>query len=269
MSDDFFTGLRRGQIINARNDAANAVQAGKRAREERNEAIQDAVNWKAYALELEELIIEIGSRLEATIALTEKILRAANGELVEHADKLLAADETGEAARRAILEEVQKTSKTGMVQAHQQRLKENPDADKKAVAIEKTYSPQSERFSKIWSDFIKIKTSRKDGPPTPADAIKMRELLLEIGPELIAANNLTLRLLAEGNGQQVEKKLLAADQRDARREYLDAQVGNSREGMIEASVKEIASVVSLKNPDSTFSRQQAKIAGRTGDANVK
>lgn len=266
---DYWEAGRVIAINNARNEAASEAQAKRRAQAQRNEAVGTANMWYEYAMDLEELIIELGSRLEAATALTEQILRAANGEPVEHADKLLAADEAGEAARRALLKQVQETSKTGMTQAHQQHLKIKPDAGSKKVPINQTYSPQSERFAKIWENFTKVRNSRKDGPITQADAIKMRELLLEIGPELIAANNLTLRLLAEGNGQQVPEKLMPADQRAARKAYLDAQAGNSRTGMIDASLGEIASVVSLKNPDSTFSRQQAKIAGRTGDANVK
>lgn len=248
-------GMMKGQMMDAQNRAFNAEQ-------DKNQAIENANDWKKYAYELEELVIELGSRLEATTILVEQILRAANGEPVEHADKLLAADETGEAARLAMLTEIQKISKTGMAQAHKDRLKVNPNANRKKVAIDKTYSPKSERMSKLWNNFIKIRTSRGDGPPTPADAIKMRELLLEIAPELIAANNLTLRLLAEGNGQQVPEKLLPAEQYDARKDYLEAQMKNSRDGMINAGIEEIKSMVSMSEPESTVARQQKKIARR-------
>jgi len=218
-------------------------------------------SWTAYAKELEELVIELGSRLEATCQLTEQILRAANGEPVEHADKLLSP--AGEDIRRAMLDKAQQQSKTGMAQAHQERLKENPDAVKKERAINKTYAPNSERAAKLWGQFLKVKASR-DGNPALAsnqgDLTAMRELLLEIGPELKAANNLVLRLLAEGNGHDVTEKLLPAANYDERKAYLNGQVKESREGMVHANLAQIKSMVSPSAVDSPVARQKEKIA---------
>jgi hypothetical protein len=244
-------------IHNARNEAANEAQAKNRALTQRDAAIESKDAWYNYAMELEEMVIELGSRLEATMVLIDQILRAANGEQVEHANKLLSPD--GEELRHALVEKAQEISKTGMAQAYQ----DQPTKNSKKTSINKTYSPQSERFSKLWDNLTKVRATRGNKPVCQDDVVKMRELLLEIGPELIAANNLTLRLLAEGNGQQVPEKLLPAGEREARKTYLDAQAGNSRTGMIDASVSDIAGRISLKNPDSTVARQQFKIAGRS------
>lgn len=256
-------------IGNARSDA-NAAARGreewkayaKKIEVDRDEWKESCGDWVAYAKELEDLLIEVGSRLEATCLLTDRILRAANGEPVEHGDKLLAPE--GENLRRALLDKAQEQSKTGMAQAHQDRLKENPGAIRKIAAIEKTYGPAtSERAAKLWSEFIKVKTSRDGNPalgPNQGDVIKMRELLLEIGPELKAANNLVLRLLAEGNGHDVAEKLLPAGNYDERKSYLNGQINESREGMIHANLAQIKSMVSPSVVGSPVARQKEKIA---------
>lgn len=254
---DYFSAGADVLITQNRNRAISEMRAKNKARDQRDEAAENANAWYDYAMELEEFVIELGSRLEATTTLIEQILRAANGEPVEYADKLLAADEAGEAVRRAILEKAQETSMAGMAQAHQDRLKVNPNAGKKEVAIKKMYSPKSERFSKILTDFIKIKAARGDRLPTQNDMAAMRELLLELGPELLAANNLVLRLLAEGNGSKVEQELMPAGNHEQRLAFLESRTETSRAGMIEHETMDISKAIKT-----SLGEQQMKIAKR-------
>lgn len=257
MVDDYFSAGRAIAVNNARNEAAGEAQAKRRAQAQRDKAADNANGWYEYAMELEEFVIELGSRLDATTTLIEQILRAANGEPVEHADQLLAADEAGEAVRRDILKRAQETSMAGMAEAHQERLKVIPDATRKFYAINQIYAPKSERATKKWADFIKIKAARGDKLPTQNDMAAMRELLLELGPELLAANNLVLRLLAEGNGSKVEQELMPAVNHEQRRAFLESRTKTSRAGMIEHETVDISKAIKA-----SLGEQQMKIAKR-------
>jgi hypothetical protein len=120
--------------------------------------------WRAYAHELENMIVEIGSQLEASCLLAEKIIEAINnnGDGV-----ILEKTPAGDALRKKVIEQGVERSKMGMIEAHQARLKENPEAGK-TVAIKKMYHPETGRAPALFYKLFGNKPALKSSAPSPA-----------------------------------------------------------------------------------------------------
>lgn len=202
-----------------------------------NKSRQETNDWYAYAQKLEEGIMDLASKLDAAYELTERLIDG---------DPELSKPESGELRRKLLVESAARSRKS-MDQAHAVRAKGG--ANTKRHTIENVCLPIGRDIGRKLS----IIKARK-GEPSQSIG-QMQQILLDLGPELAAANNLVLRLLAEANGQQVEEKLLPAGNHDARRAFLESRAKTSRDGMIGKGVQELQETI-----ETTLGNQQIKIS---------
>lgn len=207
--------------MSAYNDAGLRT-AAQQAVNDNHETKQIAQNWIDYAHKLEDNVLELSSKLTAAYSLMEA---------------MAAGTVPASANLRTMLEEAAQKSRDALNLAHSKNVSSAPTGKKittKKKVIADACMPNSPNFSgrKAFDAVV-------SGKPLQGNFDDMHEMVIELSAELIASNNLVLRLLAEGNGQSVPEPLLPAGNYDARREFLESRAKNSREGMIDYGLQEI------------------------------
>lgn len=219
---------------------------------------ENAKSWRIYAYELENMVIEIGSRLEATCALIDGMIKAAHGD-----KKMQPLLDPHAKARDELLQQVQRQSKESMAQAHAARLKENPEANRKSAALKKIYFPEtSERAKTAWEAVIKNRADIGSRPPTKEEFDKIQEIAKDLFVELAAVTDVAHTMIQEGQqglAGTPESLLMDPEKRKAAMEVMREA---SRKAMSGRDPSVINRNLDVNNPNGAASVAVSMVAPR-------